>query len=260
MDEFLEFTRKFYHLTGINLQSYKRPQMERRLTFLRDKLGFIDFTSFFTAMRKDPAILHQLLDRMTINVSEFFRNPERWNTLVSKLAQSQMVRRRRLKAWSAACSTGEEPYTLAMVLEEHFPGVDYHILATDIDKTVLQSARQGIYRDAQLKGVPEGYRQKYFEASSSTWTVRKTLLSKVTYQEHNLLGDDYPMALDLIICRNVLIYFTEEAKQCVLKRLANSLREGGLLFVGSTEQFLRSETFGLVSVSPFLYQKLNTPS
>ncbi len=260
MDEFLEFTSQFYDFTGINLQSYKRPQMERRLTFLRDKLGFRDFTSFLTAMRRDPAILHQLLDRMTINVSEFFRNPERWNALVSKLAQSEIVQEgQRLEAWSAACSTGEEPYTLAMILDNNFPGLDYHIFATDIDKTVLNSARQGRYRDAQLKGVPERYRHKYFESSSSTWTVQRALWRKVTFQEHNLLRDDYPKSLDLIICRNVLIYFTEEAKHYVVTRLANSLRDGGFLFVGSTEQFLRSETFGLVQVGPFLYQKRNAP-
>lgn len=255
MDEFLEFTNEFYQFTGIDLKSYKRPQMERRLTFLRDKLGFGDFRSFLMAMRRDPAILHQLLDRMTINVSEFFRNPERWSALVTKLRDSSIVKGQRLEAWSAACSTGEEPYTLAMVLAENFPALHYHILATDIDKTVLSNARQGTYRVPQLKGLPEGYQDKYFESSKTTATVGRSLQSNITFKEHNLLRDEYPKSLDLIICRNVLIYFTEEAKHHVVTRLASSLVEGGFLFVGSTEQFLRSETFGLVPVSPFLYQK-----
>lgn len=249
MDEFEWFVNAFRALTGIDLSHYKRPQMERRLTSLRDRRGYSDFPSYVQAMRGKPELLDELLDRMTINVSEFFRNPERWKDLqavVQGMGQS-------IQAWSAACSTGEEPYSLAILLAEM--NVRATILATDIDLRVLDKARRGEYVQTQLREVDDRLRHRYFHQQGSGYRVRDEIRQVVQFRQHNLLSDPYPTDLDLIICRNVLIYFTEETKQQLVRRFAASLRPGGVLFVGSTEQLLGLSLSGLRPSKPFIYVK-----
>jgi chemotaxis protein methyltransferase CheR len=250
-DEFQIFMKDFFALSGIDLHLYKRPQMERRLTALRNRHGYDNFQSYLSAMRNQPGLYDELLDRMTINVSEFFRNPERWEILSDYLQQS--YKGAPLTIWSAACSTGEEPYTIAMMLEQL--RISYQITATDIDQKVLNSAKVGTYQQHQTRAVANLYMDKYFRREGDAWRVEDGLKKHIKFEIHNLLGDSYPTGLDLIVCRNVLIYFTDEAKQKVAAGFAQALKPGGLLFVGSTEQFLHSEAFGLYSVAPFLYAK-----
>ncbi|SFV05629.1 CheR family methyltransferase [Alicyclobacillus macrosporangiidus] len=251
MDEFLQFARQLERLTGIDLTLYKRPQMERRLTALREKRGYRRFQDYFRALEEQPEILNELLDKMTINVSEFLRNPERWQALMQHLPE---VAGRPLKAWSAACASGEEPYTLALLLEER-GGVRYDILATDIDRAVLARAEQGYYKEHQVRSLPPAWLERYFRRDGDAYAVSSRLRRHVRFLQHNLLADPYPGPLDLIICRNVLIYFTDEAKRRVIEGFSASLAPGGILFVGSTEQFIGAERFGFSSVGPFLYRK-----
>jgi chemotaxis protein methyltransferase CheR len=252
MDEFMEFMRSFHKLTGIDLTLYKRPQMERRLTSLRNRNRYANFPDYLQAMGRDRNLLYELLDKMTINVSEFFRNPDRWELLVPIL--KELTEKGPLHAWSAACSTGEEPYSLSMIMMERVKR-PYQILATDIDENVLETAKRGVYRDYQTKAVPRDLLAQYFTKQDALWSVKESVKQHVTFRIQNLLADAYPQNLDLVICRNVMIYFTEEAKQRVISCFAGALRPGGILFVGSTEQFLRTELHGLSAVGPFLYQK-----
>lgn len=249
MDDFAQFTQEFFRFSGIDLTAYKRPQMERRLTALRDRHGFSNFRQFLQAMTSNERLYAEFLDRMTINVSEFYRNPERWESLMAHLQAKKPLR-----AWSAACATGEEPYTLAILLAEH-GFADYQIRATDIDRNVLLQSQVGRYADHQVKMVPPAVLAKYFRKQTADWVVEPTLRSQIKFELHNLLADGYPEALDLIICRNVLIYFTEEAKQQVIRGFSSTLKPGGLLFVGSTEQLLQADRHQLEVVSPFLYRK-----
>jgi chemotaxis protein methyltransferase CheR len=192
------------------------------------------------------------LDKMTINVSEFFRNKDRWDNLC-ELLQQQKCKSGRFEAWSAACSTGEEPYTLAIVMEQ-VVSKPYHILATDIDENVIQLAKGGKYRAHQVKVIPP-YAERYFHQQASEWVIDSSLRENITFRKHNLLSDDYPDSLNLIVCRNVLIYFTDDAKQQIIGNFSEALQVGGLLFVGSTEQFLRTDLHGLVQIAPFIYRK-----
>ncbi|WAH35103.1 CheR family methyltransferase [Alicyclobacillus dauci] len=250
MDEFEWFMDAFHQLTGIDLTQYKRPQMERRLTNLRDRRGFHDFPSYIRELGVRRELLDELLDKMTINVSEFFRNPERWE----QLGQLLQNRKQPIKAWSAACSTGEEPYSLAMLLD--YLGIKHDtILATDIDERVLAKAAQGNYDSMQLRGTDRSYRDKYFDVDGTKFQVKKQIRDQVEYRKHNLLSDSYPSGMDLIICRNVLIYFTDDTKQSILDKFTLSLRVGGLLFVGSTEQFFGLNLPHLKLVAPFTYEK-----
>jgi chemotaxis protein methyltransferase CheR len=131
----------------------------------------------------------------------------------------------------------------------------YKILATDIDETALRHAQEGRYRAHQVQSVPKPYLEKYFQVDADEWVIDPWLQRNVSFQQHNLLTDPFPTPLDLIICRNVLIYFTEEAKRSVVARCVAALKPGGFLFVGSTEQFLYAHEYALRCVSPFVYQK-----
>lgn len=250
MDSFYQFMTDFYSWTGIDLRLYKRPQMERRLNSLREKHGCKEFGEWLIELKSNPSLLHQFLDKMTINVSEFFRNIDRWESLC-QLLKPNVRSKQTLKAWSAACSTGEEPYTLAILMEQII-GQPYHILATDIDENVLNQARLGKYRAHQVKTMPK-YATQYLHQQDQEWQISSQLKQHITFSQHNLLSDQYPQSLDLIICRNVLIYFTDEAKQQVIREFSNALKIGGLLFVGSTEQFLRTDMHGMVPMAPFIY-------
>src|SRR5690606_1064604 len=141
-DDYYLFIKKIHTKLGIDLSLYKEAQMKRRITTLRDKRGFTSFISYYEALLRDDLLLEEFIDRLTINVSEFYRNPKRWEVLKDKIIPTLLKNNSSLSIWSAACSTGEEPYSLAILLSEHFPRVNYRILATDIDKNALKRANQ----------------------------------------------------------------------------------------------------------------------
>lgn len=253
--DFLLFIRKIKDTTSIDLAHYKETQMKRRLTTLRMKKGYESFADFFEAMMKDKSLLHEFLDRMTINVSEFWRNPNRWEILEKKFIPDMLRQHRRLKCWSAACSTGEEPYSLAMILAEQQALSTCQILATDLDDGALEKARRAIYLNRAVRDVPSDYLKKYFKQEQLIYTVAEELKRAIKFQKHNLFVDSFEQQLDLIICRNVMIYFTEQAKHILYHKFARALKPGGILFVGSTEQIFNPNQYELQSAAPFFYSK-----
>jgi len=253
--DFAAFIQSFKKLTGIDLALYKEAQMKRRLTTLRQRRGHDSFGTYFQAVAKDKELLAELLDRMTINVSEFWRNPNRWEVLEQRFLPELLERSRRLKCWSAACSTGEEPYSLAMILASKGLLATSSIAATDIDDNALARAKTGLYHERSLKDVPKPYIDAYFRRSGETYAVSDELKRAVTFAKGNLLTDSFDTGYDLIICRNVMIYFTEEAKTMLYRKFADALRPGGILFVGSTEQIFTPGQYGLSSADTFFYQK-----
>ncbi|MFS0656525.1 CheR family methyltransferase [Bacillus sp. 179-C3.3 HS] len=256
MDQYQVFVEKWKKLTGVDLNLYKEAQMKRRLSSLYDKKGYKDFEAFAVALEKDRELLEETMDRMTINVSEFYRNYQRWEVLEQKILPLLLKNGGNLKIWSAACSTGEEPYTLSMLLSSHPLVKDFQIIATDIDDKVLQSAQEGKYHARSLQEVPEHIKQKYFtKEDTSYYKVNHEVRKHIQFKKHNLLADPYEKQLDLIVCRNVLIYFTEEAKEEIYLKMSNSLKTNGVLFVGSTEQIFHPEKYGMTSADTFFYQK-----
>ncbi|MEB3103822.1 CheR family methyltransferase [Ferviditalea candida] len=253
--DFLHFIKRVKETAGIDLAQYKEAQMKRRLTTLRQKKGYSTFAAFFDAMMKDRELYYEFLDRMTINVSEFWRNPNRWQVVEQTLIPDLLRRNRRLKCWSAACSTGEEPYTLAMILAELKALGDTRITATDIDDGALEKARRGVYIDRAVRDVPPRYRNHYFVENNGTFSVIDMLKNAVTFKKGNLLNDPFDSDFDLIICRNVLIYFTEEAKVNLFHKFSKALKPGGILFVGSTEQIFSPANYGLEQADTFFYRK-----
>ncbi|WP_339157291.1 protein-glutamate O-methyltransferase CheR [Paenibacillus sp. FSL W8-0186] len=249
------FIRNVKQLTGIDLAQYKEAQMKRRLTTLRNKNGYSTFASFFSAMTNDKTLFYEFLDKMTINVSEFWRNPNRWETLRDTVLPALTAGKSRLRVWSAACSTGEEPYTLAMILNDQGLLQNTYLLATDIDDGALGKANEGLYLERSLKDVPPDVAGRYFTPEGVMYRIEPKLKKAVTFKKQNLLLDDFEEGFDLIVCRNVMIYFTEEAKQKLYHRFAQALRPGGILFVGSTEQIFSPGNYGLETSETFFYRK-----
>ena len=212
MSDYEQFIEKIKRKTRIDLSLYKEAQMKRRLTSLYEKRGYRNFIEYFDAIDRDPALLDEFLDRMTINVSEFYRNSQRWKVLQDKIFPQLLKNNKRLKIWSAACSTGEEPYSLAMVLSNHVPLRDISIQATDLDKGVIEQAKVGLYGARSIKEVPKDVVDRYFIKEGTHYQVVDEIKRTVTFRQHNLLEDRYEPNHDLIVCRNVMSYFTEEAK------------------------------------------------
>jgi chemotaxis protein methyltransferase CheR len=255
-DDFDIFMDQIYKYANIDLKKYKRPQMQRRLTALRDKQGYKDFGSYFQALTKDRALFDEFLDRMTINVSEFFRNPNRWEVVQTRIVPEFLAKNRKLKVWSAACSTGEEPYTIVMILNQFLPFSEIRVLASDIDENAIAKAKQGIYHQRSLQFVPQEFVDKYFtKLENNMYAVNEEVKKCVVFKKHNLLEDAFEHDFDLIVCRNVIIYFTEQAKDVLYRKFSDALKPGGILFVGSTEQIFNPQSFGFATYDTFFYQK-----
>ena len=254
MDNYSFFVDKWKKMTGVDLALYKEAQMKRRLKSLYEKKGYGDFREFALALEKNEALLQETLDRMTINVSEFYRNYKRWEVL-EKTILPLLKPAKTLKVWSAACSTGEEPYTLSMILSRQKGLTDYQIIATDIDDKVLQKAKEGVYQERSLQEVPKEMQELYFTQDGNRFKVKDEIRKNIRFQKHNLLADPYEKDFDIIVCRNVLIYFTEEAKEKIYHKFSGRLKNKGILFVGSTEQIFNPEKYGFQSTDTFFYQK-----
>ncbi|MCA1063184.1 protein-glutamate O-methyltransferase CheR [Rossellomorea sp. AcN35-11] len=255
-NDYSEFILGIKRKTGIDLSLYKEAQMKRRLTALYEKKGYGNFQDFFNGLNRDKEAMEEFLDRMTINVSEFYRNYQRWEVLESKILPRLLKANPSLKVWSAACSTGEEPYTLSMLLSKHIPLSSASITATDIDKNAIQRAKNGVYPERSLTEMPAEMKNKHFTSAGPLFKLKDEVKKTVIFKQHNLLSDPFEGNYDLIVCRNVLIYFTEEAKSILYKKFNASLKTGGVLFVGSTEQIFNPGQYGFETEDTFFYKKI----
>lgn len=254
--DYENFVRLMKLKTGIDLSLYKEAQMKRRLTSLFQKKGFQSFQEFFKNLDRDQELLQEFLDRMTINVTEFYRNRSRWEALENKILPRLLEENRSLKIWSSASSTGEETYTISMILSRFMSMPQISILATDIDEGALERARHGIYAERSLAEMPTEDKKKHFVKDGSVYKISNDIKKTVQFKKMNLLSDPFGSGYHLIICRNVLIYFTEEAKDILYQKFSQALAPGGVLFVGSTEQIFNPGQYGLEVEDTFFYKKV----
>ncbi len=251
--DYESFKRKVLSLTGIDLGSYKEEQMKRRIDALIIRNNVNSYDSYCSFIANDKSKFDEFVNYLTINVSEFWRNPEQWKILEQKILP-EFASKRSIKIWSAACSTGDEPYSLAMLLKKM--NLSATITATDIDKQVLQMAGTGVYNEKSLKGLPREFLGKYFnKINKSTYQISDEIKRCVSFKQHNLLKDNYVSFCDLIVCRNVLIYFTEDAKSEIYTKFNKSLNRDGILFLGSTEQIINPQKYGFTPIASFFYKK-----
>jgi len=250
------FKKEILTLTAIDLNCYKEKQMKRRIDTLISKHKIEGYNNYIAGLKSDKTLFEEFVNYITINVSEFYRNPEQWK-LMDEEVFPELIQKfgKNLKIWSAACSTGDEPYSLVMALSRHLPLSNIKIYATDLDKQVIAKAKVGLYAEKSVAAVPIDLKKKYFTQVGPSYKISDEIKSRVEFREHNLLKDPYPTECHLIVCRNVLIYFTEEAKDEVFRKFNKSLLNGGVLFIGSTEQIINYKEIGYNRKNSFFYQK-----
>lgn len=255
-NDYEKFKKDIFGLTQIDLNSYKERQMKRRIDTLIQRHKINGYDEFVRTIKTDQKLFDEFVAYLTINVSEFYRNPEQW-ALLDRDIFPELIKKhgKKLTIWSAACSTGDEPYSLVMALSKHVPLDHIRIIATDIDKQILEKAKVGLYNEKSVASVPADLKKKYFEQIGSSYKISDEIKRRVEFREHNLLKDPYPMNCHLIVCRNVVIYFTDEAKDEVYKKFYQSLTKGGVLFIGNTEQITDYRKFGYVRSESFIYRK-----
>ena len=256
LGDYEKFKKSIFSLTQIDLSSYKENQMRRRIDTLINKNKITSYDEYVSLIKQDKEKFEQFVNFLTINVSEFYRNVDQWKLLDQEIIPDLIKRYgNRLKIWSAACSTGDEPYSLVMALSKHLPLNQIKIYATDLDKQVIAKAKAGLYSEKSIAGVPADLKNKFFTKIGPSYQISEEVKNRVEFKEHNLLKDTYQTDYHLIVCRNVLIYFTEEAKDEVFRKFQKSLKPGGYLFIGSTEQIINHREVGFERKNSFFYQR-----
>ncbi len=256
--DFALFQQRVQAKTGIRLAEYKADQMCRRIGALAQQSGCASFAAYAALVERDPATLAEFRDRMTINVTELLRNPDRFAELTEAVLPDLLAQRPNapLSVWSAGCSYGAEAYTLAMLLHEACPARMHRILGTDIDPAVLARAARPCFSPADVVNLAPARLAAHFDQSSDGCRPKPHLQVRVRFAPHDLLGQSYPQAEhDLIVCRNVTIYFTEDAKDRIARGFFRALRPGGVLFVGGTERLSDHRALGFELLRPFFYRK-----
>ena len=242
--------------SGLHLGEGKEYLLESRLLPIAEQFGLKDVADLVRAIREGatPQLALATVEAMTTQETLFFRDMTPFKALKENLLPEALPRRRALhqkvRIWSAACSTGQEPYSIAMLLAEASDR-SHHVLATDIDGIALAHARAaGPYTEKEIKNVSRLRREEQLrQDEEGRWWVTDQIRSMVTFQQHDLLQDPMPAGFDLIACRNVLIYFTPEARARLFARFAETLRIGGVLFVGATEAVSVTQVIGLRPIS-----------
>src|SRR5215831_10040534 len=233
---------------GFDFRGYKKTTLERRFRRRMFQLNIGDYAGYGEYIRKNPEEINELLNTILINVTEFFRDPPAWEILRHELLPTLLKSVKpghSFRAWSAGCATGEEAYSIAILLAEHFgPRIqdyDVKIYATDIDDEALNTARRGEYSLESVRPVRPEWREKYFHGKGLL-RVNREIRRLVIFGRSNL-GHDAPIShVDLLLCRNVLIYFDSDLQKQILGRLHYALEPGGILFLGKSESQLTNST------------------
>ncbi|ADK84597.1 MCP methyltransferase, CheR-type [Desulfarculus baarsii DSM 2075] len=270
-DEFEQIRVIVKGQTGISLGLHKRDLVISRLSKRLRALGLSSFREYIQYLEEagDEDEVVQMVNRITTNKTDFFREKHHFEFLAGKVlpalhAAGEASGRRKLRIWSAGCSSGEEPYTIAMTVAAFFdkkPGWDIKILATDIDTGMLTTASRGQYDEALLEPVPRNLLGRYFsrmrDGAGFRYQVKPELRGMITFRKFNFMNETYPLRpdLDVVFCRNVLIYFDNDDKKRILEKIHKVIKPGGHLFVGHSESLMMvKHLFQYVGTT--VYQKI----
>jgi chemotaxis protein methyltransferase CheR len=272
-EDYRHFQHFFYEKTGITFGAAKGYYVDRRLSERFAATGNADLAAYMQFLRFDrcgPQEMQQLINTMTVNETYFYREEYQFRCLVNSIlpelvASRPAGRKQPLRLWSMPCSTGEEPYSLAIQLLENWPAVDRYdveIIASDIDTRVLALARAGLYDDRSVQYLPASVKARYFDLTKEgRWQVISDLRASVSFQVVNLINrDDMRMQQglhDVIFCRNLLIYFDDVSRRLAAEALFDSLRPGGFVCLGHSESMSRISSLFEVRKFPdaIVYQK-----
>lgn len=257
-DEYTFLKSHILKSINIDLDCYKSQQMRRRLSFFIERTNNLDIRSYCQLLAKDSIQSKKLRDFLTINVTEFFRDEWAFKELKTNILPD-LVPKNKLKIWSAGCSDGGEPYSIAMLLKELSIKYIPLILATDIDEiSLLKASTGGPYISDSVRNIPKELISKYFTFTDNRYWLKDSIKSMVKFQKHNLLLDKFEKGFDLVCCRNVTIYFTQETKTRLNLRFANSLNDSGILFIGATEFMMTPQDSGFTKLGSCFYKKIRT--
>ena len=254
--ETAEFEAWILENLNVDLSAYKPSQLHRRIKSLMNRIGVDGYMEYTKLLQKEKDEQKRFLNYITINVTEFFRNPQLFLELQKKIKEEILKNNKSIKIWSAACSQGSEPYSLAMIMRELSPFGRHEIIATDIDIPVLNKAIEGKYQYNEIKNIPEELLEKYFKKKDDEYYIEPIIKNMVTFKRHDLILDNYFSDVDLIVCRNVVIYFNSYTKNEIYKKFHSALKKGGMLFVGATESIYNYKELGLDKVGTFIYRKI----
>lgn len=254
---------------GIKLPYIKKTMVESRLNKRRKEIGLHTFKEYFDHVFS-PGVgkmeLINMIDAVTTNKTDFFREPEHFHYLTSKVLPqfAEDDSKRFIKIWSAGCSTGEEAYTICMVMNEYLRNnnaFNYNLLATDISTEVLKKGINAVYKMDRVAAIPMELKKRYLlkskDKSRNTVRIIPELRKKVSFQQLNFMHDSYNVnyEFDIVFCRNVLIYFTKEVQEKVINKLAIKIKAGGYLFLGHSETIIDMD-LPLRQLGPTMFQKL----
>jgi chemotaxis protein methyltransferase CheR len=261
--ELIELARKISADTGFDILQYKERPLKRRLAVRLRANQLLTYAQYLQKLKDDPAEYPKLLDALTINVTKFYRNPETYAAVSSKVLPRLDVQTERdspVHIWSAGCSSGEEPYSLSILWQEYAAGREparsCKVFATDIDKQSLEKAKLGLYDHNSMDEIPDYLISKYFKTGPGSFEVTAQVKRLVEFRYYDLFEPCPFQGLDLIFCRNVLIYFSRPAQEDIFDNFRNSLKPKGFLVLGKVETMFgrNKDHFSVFDAKERIYQ------
>jgi chemotaxis protein methyltransferase CheR len=255
-DDFTALCELVRRLCGVDLLQYKRGQMERRVRTFAQRRGTPELAAYGERLKADKDELDAFLDRVTINVSHLWRHEDQW-TALGKTILPELAKRGRVRCWSAGSSYGAEAYTLAAIAADSIGGTRVEIQGTDLDRRMVARAKAGTFSVEDARTAPKALLQRWFvPADEGGWQAKPELMRMTRFEVGDLLRMPIRKGnYDLIMCRNTVIYFTEEVRDALHARLADALAPGGYLVVGTSERVADPAGLGLTSPFHFIYRK-----
>ncbi len=246
--QFDKFRKLIYDSSGITFSESNRSILDSRLKdrLREEKLANVD--DYYKLVTTDQSEFKVFLDSVTTNLTRFFRNQPHFDALINYVIPHIIENKKKtgdtkIRIWSAGCSTGEEPYTIAMLLKDKLPvPYTFDIMASDISLKSLMVGQQGFYPEARISGVPEAYLNRFFTHTEKGYQVKPDLMRSVRFDYHNLRNDSGVKNLDIVFCRNVLIYFDEPAQKSTVDRFYNAMAKNSYLFIGHSESLFGMDT------------------
>ncbi|CAO3430616.1 CheR family methyltransferase [Azospirillum endophyticum] len=262
--DFTNLIRHIQESRGIDFRGYKRTSLERRIRRRMEEVGCDSFAAYHAFLEAHPQEFIDLLNTVLINVTSFFRDSEAWEVLRREVVPRILERKGDkgpIRIWSVGCASGEEPYSLAMMFAEALGTTDFcrrvKIYATDLDDAALNTARHATYAARDVESVPEPLLERYFERTNNHYVFQRELRKCVIFGRHNVVSDAPISRIDLLVCRNLLIYLEADTQSIVLPRLHYALVNDGFLFLGKAEtQLARSRMFEAVDLKSRIFSKV----
>jgi chemotaxis protein methyltransferase CheR len=247
--DFEMYRSLIYSESGITFTPANRSILESRLKERLREKGVDTVKTYYSTITSNKEEMKGFLDAITTNLTRFFRNQAQFDAL-EKFVIPELINNIKkgsvgstIKIWSAGCSTGEEPYTIAMLLTEILPSPwRFEILASDISLKCLMTAKEGFYADNRMDGIPDSYLKKYFDKVEGGYHVHADIQQKIKFDYHNLKHDSGQRGIDVVFCRNVIIYFDEAAQTAVMNRFWDAMASKSFLFIGHSESLFGMDT------------------